>query len=127
MEKNRTVYAKAPARKATAELVIKDFVEVMKTSQPGSSYSSNTFMVGEIPMAIEIYPNGFDEEDIGEVSVFLSNQSDADLDMVKCQFVTEIKTMIYDDEMAADSHAHHGIFYFLSHAECTEAYKDKDS
>ena len=125
MEKNRTVYAKASAGKATAELVIKDFVEVMKTSQPGKSYSSDTFMVGEIPMAIEIYPNGSEEEDRGEVSVFLSNQSDADLDMVKCQFVTEIKTMIYDDEMAADSHR--GILYFLSHADCTAAYKDKDS
>ena len=125
MEKNRTVYAKASAGKATAELVIKDFVEVMKASEPGKSYSSDTFMVGEMPMAIEIYPNGFEEEDRGEVSVFLSNQSGAHLDVVKCQFVTEIKTMIYDDEMATDDH--NGIFSFLSHAECTEAYKDKDS
>ena len=121
---NHTIYAKSSDVQVTAKLTIKDFVEVMKTSQPGKSYSSDTFMVGEIPMAIEIYPNGSDEVEKGEVATFLSNHSDVDLDMVKIQFVTEIKTMIYEDEMEADSLR--GALN-LSHAECTEAYKDKDS
>ena len=59
MEKRRrTVYAKAPGVKATAELVIKDFLEVMKTSEVGKYYASDTFMVGDAPMAINVFPNG---------------------------------------------------------------------
>ena len=51
MEKSRTVYAKGPGAKASAELVIKDFVEVMKTSATRKCYASDTFRVGNTPMA----------------------------------------------------------------------------
>ena len=54
----RTVYAKGPKAKVTAELVIKDFLEVMRTSLPGKEYVSDTFMVGDTPMAISVRPRG---------------------------------------------------------------------
>ena len=61
---NITVFAKASPEQATAKLVIQDFVEVMKTSKPGKGYTSDTFTVGDTPMAIKVYPNGFGEENL---------------------------------------------------------------
>ena len=55
MVKSRTVYARTPGVKATAELVIKDFLEVTKTSEPGKSYVSDIFMVGDNPMIINVF------------------------------------------------------------------------
>ena len=123
MEVNRTVYAKAPGVKATAELVIKDFVEVVKTSKTGKSYSSDTFMVGDTPMKIHLYPNGYRGANKGYVSVVVGNMSNAALN-VKCQLISEKCTKGFDLEVRANSGRL--IFDFLSHAECTEAYKDKD-
>ena len=67
MEKSRTVYAKAPGVKATAELVIQDFIEVMTTTKPRRDYASDNFMVGATPMTIDVYPNGYKEEQKGYV------------------------------------------------------------
>ena len=117
MEKSRTVYAKAPGVKATAELVIKDFVEVMKTSEPGKSYASDNFMVGGNPMIIDVYPNGHDDGDKGYVSVYLINLGDPHI-TVKCQFVTEAKTLSDRQLRAEDGCC--GFPFFLSHAECTD-------
>ena len=122
MEKSRTVYAKGPEVKAAAELVIKDFLEVMKTSKVGKDYTSDTFMVGETPMAIRVYPNGEKEEYKGNVSVYLRNLSDAAL-TIKCQFITEAVTWSFDHEVNAKNGW--GLAKFLSHAKCT-VYKEKD-
>ena len=84
----RTVYTKGPKAKVTAELVIKDFLEVMRTSLPGKEYVSDTFMVGDTPMAITVYPNGFLQDDRGYVSVYLCNNSTVDIP-VKCQFICD--------------------------------------
>ena len=124
MEKSTTVYAKAPGMKATAELVIKDFLEVMKTSQPGKSYASDTFMVGDAPMAIEVFPNGDIDEYKGYVGVFLDNLGDAHVN-VKCQFVAEAKTISFD-RLLKEQNGIYGTAKFLSHAECNEFYKEKD-
>ena len=123
MEKVRTVYAKAPGAKGTAELVIQDFLEVMKTSKPGKRYVSDTFMVGATPMAIKVYPNGDEDESSGNVSVFLENHSDAAL-RVKYQFVTEAKTWGFDTKFEAKASL--GRHKFLSHAQCEDAFKEKD-
>ena len=124
METSRTVYAKAPGAKATAELVIQDFLEVMKTSEPGKCYASDTFMVGDTPMTIKVYPNGDEDKNSGNVSVFLKNQSDAALTTVKYQFVTEAKTWGFDTKF--EPKASLGRSSFLSHAQCEDAFKEKD-
>ena len=120
---NHTVYAKSADVQVTAKLTIKDFFEVMKTSEPGKWYATDTFMVGDTPMAIKVYPNGAVDKNKGNVFVFLSNQSDAALS-VKCQFITDVKTSSFDIKMPANEGL--GPFKFLSHVECTEAYKEKD-
>ena len=122
MEKSRTVYAMAPGVTATADLVIKDFLDVMKISKPGKCYASDTFMVGDTPMVIEVYPNGHVDERKGFVSVFLDNKSDAKI-TVKYQFITEAKTWNSEREMKAKRCW--GLPNFLSHAKCTEAYDDE--
>ena len=120
---NITVFAKTSPEQATAKLVIKDFVEVMTTSKPGKGYTSDTFTVGDTPMAIRVYPNGHNDKNTGNVAVYLLNQSDAAL-TVKCQFITEAKTWDFDHEVLANMGC--GNYNFLSHAQCTEAFKEKD-
>ena len=120
---NHTVYSKSADVQETAKLTIKDFVEVMKTSKPGKSYHSDTFMVGETPMAITLYPNGYEDQYKGNVSVFLWNQSDAHIS-VKWQLITDALTLSFDHEVPAKKAW--GPFGFLSHAECTDAFKEKD-
>ena len=123
MDENLTVFAKTSAVQATAKLVIKDFVEVMTTSKPGEKYNSDTFMVGDIPMAISVNPNGDTENKKGNVSVFLCNQSDAAF-TVKCQFSADMKKKSFDREVKAKQIL--GFPKFLSHDECTDVYKEKD-
>ena len=45
MERNRTVYAKVPEARATSELIIKVFHDVMKTNKLGKCYVSDTFIM----------------------------------------------------------------------------------
>ena len=120
---NHTVYARSADVQVTAKLTIKDFVEVMKTSKPGKCYASDTFMVGATPMAIKVYPNGYKDEYKGNVSVYLWNQSDAALS-VKCQLITEARTWSFDHEVPAKLGC--GSHEFLSHAEATLSFKEKD-
>ena len=98
MEKSRTVYANAPGAKATAELVIQDFLDVMTTSEPKKSYASDVFMVGNNPMAVRVYPNGYDAQYKGYVSIFLENRSKADV-TVKYQFIADGATMSMTQEV----------------------------
>ena len=74
MDENLTVFAKTSAVQATAKLVIKDFVEVMTTSKPGEKYNSDTFMVGDIPMAISVFPNGDKKDTGGNVGVLFATK-----------------------------------------------------
>ena len=120
---NTTVLAKLPGIQASATLVIKDFLDVMVTSTPGKSYSSDTFMVGDTPLTIEVFPNGSREELKGNVSVYLCNRSDADI-TAKCKFITDATTKSCVHVVKAKLGL--GFAKFLSHADCTNAYKDKD-
>ena len=120
---NHTVYARSADVEVTANLTIKDFVQVMKTSKPGKHYDSDVFMVGATPMAIAVYPNGYNEENRGNVSVFLQNQGDASL-TVKCQFITEAITWSFDHEVTAKRAW--GSLRSLDHAQCEVTFKEKD-
>ena len=111
---NLTVFAKTSPIKATAKLVIKNFEEVMKGSNPGVKYDSNTFLVGDTPMAMTVYPNGFLQDDRGYVSVYLCNNSTADIP-VKCQFSCDAGSLSLDDKVLASQAL--GSRRFLSHAE----------
>ena len=95
---NITIFAKSAPVKATAKLVIKDFVEVMGKSKPGKCYPSDTFMVGDIPMIIEVYPNGATDEEKGNVSVYLWNKSECVV-KVECRFVTGKKDRSFEYKM----------------------------
>ena len=119
-----TVYGKGPKTEVTASLTIKDFVEVMKSSEPGKNYSTDLFIVKETPMVLGVYPNGYKEEDRGWVSVFVRNRSQAEV-KIKEQFITDVKT---DDmwEGSIPAGKMSGVLSFLSHEEVTEHYKEKD-
>ena len=123
MEKSTAVYAKGPGAKATAELVIQNFLEVMATSKPGKGYESDTFMVGNTPMAIEVCPNGGKDEFEGHVSVYLWNKSDAAL-TVKCQLISEAKTWSFHMEIPAKQCFTK--YNFFSHTEGTVSFKEMD-
>ena len=109
----------------TEKLVIKSFLEVMKAFPPGKSFESVPFMVGETPVTIEVYPNGYDKKYKGHVSIFLRNKSNEDIN-VKCQFITDVQTGELDYEDTVEANGEFGIRNFLTHAQCEEAFKDKD-
>ena len=119
---NLTVLAKSDDVKATATLVIKDFVDVMSKYIPGKSCSSDSFMVGDTPMAIQVFPNGYLEQDRGYVSVGLMNLSQT-IVTVKWQFETDQISWAFDREIEAGKTWLKGKFF--SHALFMEA-KDKD-
>ena len=109
----------------TGKLVIKNFLKAASSFQPGKNFESDPFMVGDTEMTIRVHPNGKSEKFKGNVSIFLSNKSRADVN-VKCQFITDVvaKEFDYVDTVAANSTW--GFSQFMSHDDCTEAYRDKD-
>ena len=87
-----TVYeVKSGSIQKTAKLVIKNFVEAMSTFKPGKSIDSVHFMVGDTPMTIKVYPNGINTEYRGNVSIYLSSNSNTEMN-AKCQFITDVAT-----------------------------------
>ena len=88
MEFTTVFDAKSGVIKVTGRLVIKNLVEVMEGFRVGKSIESDSFKVGETPMAIKVYVNGHVEKCKGWVGVFLTNKSDADI-KVKCQLITD--------------------------------------
>ena len=65
-----TVFGKGPKTEVTASLTIKDFIDVMESSEPGKSYETDDFMVKETPLRLVVYPKGRAEEYRGGVSVY---------------------------------------------------------
>jgi len=118
-----TVFAKGPKTEVAATLIIKDFVEVVKASEPGENYQTDEFMVKETPMALVVYPNGYKEENRGWVSVFVTNRTQAEVE-IKNQFITDVKTSMWEASIPAGHMK--GAFRFLSHEDVTEHYKEKD-
>ena len=69
-----TVFERATETKVEAKLVIRGFVRELTLCEPGKEFLSDTFMVGDTPMEIRVYPNGYTDEHKGHVSVFLKNK-----------------------------------------------------
>ena len=121
---NTTVFSgRTGIVKASAKLVIKDFVEVMPGFKPGRSIESEIFLLGDTPLTIKVYPNGV-QPFKGHVSIFLYNNGDDDIN-VKCQLITDLKTGNFNYTKLAKAGGR-GFGKFLTHAQCAEAYKEKD-
>ena len=108
----------------TAKLVIKNMVQIMKGYKVGQRIMSDPFKLGDTPMVIAVYPNGWNIKSIGYVSLFLINQGDADISL-KGEVSTDLAEMEFDYTMSIPPGAL-GVSTLLTHAQCTEAYKDKD-
>ena len=121
---NVTVYAKSAGAKATAKLVIKDFLDVIKACKPGKGYPSEVFMVGDTPMAINLYPGGGYAENKGYVSISVQNKGDAAV-RVKIKFTTDVVSP-RDTESTIEPNSTWGYTKFMTNARCAEVYKDKD-
>ena len=124
---NLTVYdASSGVIRATGKMAIKNLVEVMSLYKPEQDFTSDTFNVGDNPMAILVFPNGATEKERGYVSIALWNGGDADI-TVKATFMTDALTWNNDPrEFSVKAKRMSGGVKFLSHAQCTAAYKDKD-
>ena len=97
MDENLTVFAKSSPVQATAKLTIKDFVEVMPTSEPGEKY----------------------------VGVFLCNKRDADV-TAKCQFITDAAKNLGQLDHEVKANSTWGFPKLFSRDKCTNFYKLKD-
>ena len=63
----------------------KDFAEVMAGFKPGMKIESETFMLGDTPLTVQVFPNGKFDEDTGYVTLILINNGDDD--------ITDLKTI----------------------------------
>ena len=106
----------------TGKLVIKNLVEIMPGFETGKSIESDQFMAGDTAMVLEVYPNGIDEDSAGNVDCYLYNDGDAGI-RVKGQLITELETEEFDYTRLQPTDI---VCLHLTHAECTEAYTDKD-
>ena len=77
MEHTTVVEGRSGIIEVTEKLVIKDFVEVMAGFELGKTIDSNSFMVGDTPMNITVYPNGNSSKTKGHVGLTLFNTGDA--------------------------------------------------
>ena len=118
---NVTVYTKSNGVQATAKLVIKDFVELMSSSKPKDCYPSDTFMVRDTPMVLNVYPNGNNDQSKGNVSIFLKTQGAI---TVKCKITTDVHS--WDFECTIEPNQSYGSWRFMSHVQCANVYQDKD-
>ena len=118
---NVTVYTKSNGVQATAKLVIKDFVELMSSSKPKDCYPSDTFMVRDTPMVLNVYPNGNNDQSKGNVSIFLKTQGAI---TVKCKITTDVLSKDFEHAMEPTKNWGYGMF--LSHDQCSNEYQDKD-
>ena len=125
MENTTVVDATSGINKVTGKLVIKNLIGVMAGFKPGKFIASEKFMLGEHPLAIKVYPNGRTDETKGHVSVFLVNKGDEDIS-VKSQIITDVKTFSVDYTDPLRAGLGKGFSEFLTHADCTDAYADKD-
>ena len=71
------------------------------------------------------WANGYNDESKGFVSVFLKNQGDDEVS-VKCQLITDVKTMEFGFNFPLPAKLCRGYSKFLTHAACAEVYKDTD-
>ena len=122
---NVSVYAKSGGLLGTAKVVIKDFVELMKASKPKDCYPSASFMVGDVPMILNVYPNGNKAEVAGYVSIFLMTLGDSPVH-VKCEFATDVLSRGFEYEIDPAICRERGYKRFASHDDCVTAYQDKD-
>jgi len=122
---NATVYGKGPKTEVTASLTIKDFVDVMESSEPGKGYATDEFMVKETPMAMVVYPNGPSEELRGWVGVGVMNRSQAEVKL-KVQFITDVQTNEMEEVTIPAGGFGFGFGEFLFHDDVKEHYKEKD-
>ena len=128
MENTTIVAGKSGIIKAEAKLVIKDFVDVMGGFEPGRSIKSDPFMLGDTPLEIEVYPNGYDNDVKGHVSLFLNNNGERDIS-VKGELATtdsELEAMEFDYTTTVGAGQASGVDKFLTHAKCAAAFKDED-
>ena len=124
---NLTVFdAEASMIQVTGNLVIKKFLKAMHGFKPKEKFESDPFMVGDTPMAIQVYPNGRDGEDEGHVSIYLKNQGDTEIKLLKYELVTDVETLASVSCQPVPAGKARGFAKFATHAECAAAYEEKD-
>ena len=60
-------------------ILIRDFEGKMTFWRPGRFVKLRTLHVDGLPLRLQIYPNGFTEDDRGHVSYFVENLGDVDV------------------------------------------------
>ena len=120
-----TVFARSAQLKVTEKIVIKDFLKELELFCPGEKFSSETFMLGNTPLEIDIYPNGhLQDVDDQKLCMFLSNKSNEDV-QVQFEAVADIFQPGIFTALNLEADNGFPLGRKVSHAECIEAYKDK--
>lgn len=124
MTEHVTVFARSPQLKVTETIVIKDFLKELELFCPGEKFSSKTFILGNTPLEIEIYPNGRWGDDGGTMDIYLCNKSNEDV-RVQFEAVADIFQPGIFTELNLEADNGFPVGRNVSHAECIETYQDK--
>jgi len=100
-----------------------DFGQKMKTWGFGRPVQSLPIEIGQSEFAIEIYPNGYEKDDIRNISVYVSNMNDWDV-MVEAKVSIGTLSFAYVDKI--DSNGYHGWPKFCSHKMLWKFLDDRD-
>ena len=127
---NVRVYTKSGGFQGTTKVVIKDFVELIRSSKPKDGYESAPIMVGDVPMIVKVSPNGNTTDYTGWVSIFLRNSGNTPV-QAQYSFTSDILSIssqvrIFGPAKEGLYKASWGFPKFASHDQCVEEYKDKD-
>ena len=105
---------------------IRDFKDKMKRWNPGREVRLKTVYVDGLSLKLEIYPNGYIEEEVNYVSFFIKNLGDSD---IKIDFELKIKNAsIEGEDQEISAHSKMGLNNYLQfcHDSLLDEYENSD-
>ena len=108
--------------KVKATMAIKDFVEELG-KEPGEYLQSDTFLVGEAPMRVWVYPNGVTEVHRGRVEVGLRNMDGEEVRVKARMKKPRLEGPPEDRNTVLRDWLYLG---YLTHDTCRERYEERD-
>ena len=96
---NWTFMERNPKLEVEATFIVGDFEKEMKICKPGEKMESRSFLLGEIPFKIEVYPNEVNKAYRNHLSLFFTNESNTDDVNVDIEFeIVNTKMLGFENE-----------------------------
>ena len=124
---SKTVLGRGPKAVGSGVLVINDFQAEMNKWKPGDAMESKPFKVKGILFAVAVWPNGYNEAQVGYVSIMVINKSDKEVTVCKYSIQDGEKSMNVEKDSIFKEKAQgtsRGFFKWHTHDACKAVLKD---